>query len=196
MSTDVTDDLGDRATEARSDRFVAYLIDFLLLSGVAFGLWLVTAVVSASLSLGAMAVSSPEGPGGAMGSGSMMAASLLGFVINFALWIAIGAVLVYYFGYYAADDETVGKRSQGVEVVTAAGRAPTQRDRLVRTAVLLAPFPIMLLLGGFLGGIGFVLALFLMVGWLVVEAAVMFLSDDAQRLGDRVADTYVVAATD
>ncbi|MHC3379213.1 RDD family protein [Haloarcula sp. H-GB5] len=183
----------ENAVEARSDRFVAYLIDFAILSAVAFGLWLVTFVLNTVLSVGAMAATSPGDPG-AMGSGSMMAAGLLGMVLNFVLWIAIGAVLVYYFGYYAMDNETVGKRSQDIAVVDETGSQPSQRDRLLRTAVLLAPFPIMLLLGGILGGFGFIFALVLMAGWLLVEAAVMFVSDDAQRLGDRVAGTYVVSA--
>ncbi|MDS0220128.1 RDD family protein [Haloarcula sp. S1AR25-5A] len=181
----------ENAVEAKGDRVVAYLIDFAILSAVAFGLWLVTFVLNAFLSVGAMAVS-PESPG-AMGGGSMLAAGLLGIVINFALWLAIGAVLVYYFGYYAESNETVGKRSQNVAVVDENGAPPSQRDRLVRTAVLLAPFPVMLLLGGILGGFGFLFALVLMGGWLLVEAAVMFVSDDAQRLGDRVAGTYVVS---
>ncbi|WP_058993797.1 RDD family protein [Haloarcula sp. CBA1127] len=187
--------VAENAVEARGDRVVAYLIDFAILSAVAFGLWLVTFVLNTVLSVGAMAAASPESPG-AMGSGSMMAAGLLGIVINFALWLAIGAVLVYYFGYYAETNETVGKRSQNVAVVDETGSPPSQRDRLVRTAVLLAPFPIMLLLGGVLGGFGFVFALVLMAGWLLVEAAVMFVSDDAQRLGDRVAGTYVVSASE
>jgi len=190
MSTTVS----ESAVEARGDRIVAYLIDFAILSAVAFGLWLVTFVLNAGLSVGAMAAASPESPG-AMGGGSMLAAGLLGIVINFALWLAIGAALVYYFGYYAETNETIGKRSQSVAVVDENGTPPSQRARLVRTAVLLAPFPIMLLLGGIFGGIGFVFALVLMLGWLLVEAAVMFVSDDAQRLGDRVAGTYVVSAT-
>ncbi|GCF13823.1 hypothetical protein Harman_17580 [Haloarcula mannanilytica] len=185
--------VSENAVAARGDRVVAYLIDFALLSAVAFGLWLVTFVLNTVLSVGAMAAASPESPG-AMGGGSMLAAGLLGIVINFVLWLAIGAVLVYYFGYYAESNETVGKRSQNVAVVDENGTPPSQRDRLVRTAVLLAPFPIMLLLGGILGGFGFVFASVLMAGWLLVEAAVMFVSDDAQRLGDRVAGTYVVSA--
>lgn len=186
--------VAEDAVEARDDRVVAYLIDFAILSAVAFGLWLVTFVLNTVLSVGAMAATTPGDPG-AMGGGSMLAAGLLGIVINFALWIAIGAVLVYYFGYYAMDNETVGKRSQDVAVVDETGSPPSQSDRLIRTAVLLAPFPIMLLLGGILGGFGFVFALVLMIGWLLIEAAVMFVSDDAQRLGDRVAGTYVVSAT-
>ncbi|WP_434531300.1 RDD family protein [Haloarcula sp. NS06] len=186
--------VAEDAVEARDDRVVAYLIDFAILSAVAFGLWLVTFVLNTVLSIGAMAATTPGDPG-AMGGGSMLAAGLLGIVINFTLWIAIGAVLVYYFGYYAMDNETVGKRSQDVAVVDETGSPPSQRDRLIRTAVLLAPFPIMLLLGGILGGFGFVFALVLMIGWLLIEAAVMLVSDDAQRLGNRVAGTYVVSAT-
>ncbi|WP_336336352.1 RDD family protein [Haloarcula brevis] len=182
----------ENAAEATGDRVVAYLIDFTLLSAVAFALWLVTFVLNTVLSVGAMAAATPESPG-AMGGGSMLAVGLVGILINFALWLAIGAVLVYYFGYYATDNETVGKRSRNVAVVDETGAQPSQRARLVRTAVLLAPFPVMLLLGGVLGGFGFLFALVLMGGWLLVEAAVMFASDDAQRLGDRVAGTYVVS---
>ena len=43
--------------------------------------------------------------------------------------------------------------------------------------------------------IGLPIALFLMIGWLAFEAAVLFVDDDAQRFGDRLANTVVVDAT-
>lgn len=183
--------LSQRADDATSDRLVAYLIDFGLLSAAAFGLWIVSAVVSSALSFGAGMGMDAADPS-AIGSGAFLASAAISIVINGLLWIAIGAVLVWYFVYYADDGQTFGKRSQDVAVVGEDGSGPTKRQRWIRTGILLAPFPVMALLGAFLGGVGFFFSLFLMAAWLVVEAAVMFVSDDGQRIGDRFADTYVV----
>lgn len=190
----MTGTISERAADATSDRAVAYLLDFSLLSVVAFALWIVTFVINMVLAVGA---SSAVATGSSdLATGSFMATALIGIVVNAVLWLAIGAVLVWYFVYYADDGQTVGKRSQDVTVVAEDGSAPSKRQRLSRTAILLAPFPFMALLGAIFGGFGFVIALFLMAAWLVVEALVTFVSDDAQRIGDRVAGTYVVGAAD
>lgn len=186
----MTGTLGQRAADATSDRLVAYLIDFALLSVGAFVLWLVSFAINMTLSFGAM--SGMSATDASMGSGSLMATALISVVINGVLWLLIGALLVWYFVYYADSGQTFGKQSQDVAVVAENGSAPSKRQRLMRTGILLAPFPLMALLGAFLGGIGFVLAVFIMAVWLVVEAVVMFASDSGQRLGDRVADTFVV----
>jgi len=183
--------IAQRADDATSDRLVAYLVDFALLSGAAFLLWIVSAVVSSVLSFGAGMGLESAGPS-AVSSGSFLATAAISIVVNGVLWLAIGAVLVWYFVYDADDGQTFGKRSQDVAVVGEDGSGPTKRQRWIRTGILLAPFPFMALLGAFLGGVGFFLALFIMAAWLVVEAVVMFASDDGQRIGDRVADTYVV----
>lgn len=185
--------IAQRAAGATSERLVAYLIDFVLLSVVAFALWLVSAVVSSVLSMGAGMGLESAGPA-AMDGGSLLATAAISIVINGVLWLAIGAVLVWYFVYYADDGRTIGKRSQDVAVVDENGSAPSKRQQLIRTGILLAPFPIMAFFGAILGGFGFVIGLFLMAVWLAVEAGVMLVSDDGQRIGDRVADTYVVDA--
>jgi uncharacterized RDD family membrane protein YckC len=50
----------------------------------------------------------------------------------------------------------------------------------------------MALVGVVLGFFGFIIAVGMMGAWLLVEAAVLVVSDDSQRLGDKVAGTYVV----
>lgn len=185
--------LAQRAADATSERLVAYLIDFALLSAGAFVLWLLSLAINMTLSFGAMSSMSTTGAS-SMGSGPFMATALISVVVNGVLWLLIGALLVWYFVYYADGGQTFGKRSQDVAVVDEGGAAPSKRQRWVRTAILLAPFPLMALLGAVLGGLGFVLAVFIMAVWLVIEAVVMFASDDGQRLGDRVANTYVVDA--
>lgn len=187
----MTGTLSQRAADAKSERLVAYLIDFGLLSIGAFALWVVSFVINMTLSFGAMSgVSSPGAS--SISSGSFMATALIGILVNGVLWLLIGALLVWYFAYYADDGQTFGKRSQDVTVVDGDDGAPSKRQRLIRTGILLAPFPLMAILGAFLGGIGFVLAVFIMAAWLVIEAVVVFASDSGQRIGDRVADTYVV----
>lgn len=183
--------IAQRADDATSDRLVAYLIDFALVGAVAFVLWAVAAVVSSVISVGAMSEMDP-GSASAVGGSSFLAATLISIVIYAFLWLAIGAVLVWYFVYYADDGQTFGKRSQDVAVVSDDGGAPSKRQRWIRTGILIAPFPLMALLGTLLQGLGFVFAAFIMAVWLAIEAAVMFASDDGQRIGDRVANTYVV----
>lgn len=189
----VTDTIAEAARTARSDRFLAYLVDFLLLSAVAFALWVTVSLVSGPLLgslLGSSQMSGQSGPD----SATMFALLATSFLSNLLIWLFLGAVLVWYFvAYPNAEGQTVGKRLQDVAVVDESGDSATRRQRLIRTALLLLPFPLMALLG-LLGAIGFVFALFLMCGWLFVEGLVAGLSDDARRIGDRVAGTYVVSA--
>lgn len=177
--------IGGRASEAVGSRVGAYLVDFTLLAVVSFGLYLVTFLASGLLG-------AAIGASGGGSDGAMLAASAVGTVVFFAMWVVIGAVVFGYFALLDAAGGTLGKRLVGMSVVTADGSPATRRDAAVRTAVLMAPFPVMALLGTFLGGIGFFFGLFLMAGWLLVEAGAMTLDDGGQRFGDRVAETYVV----
>ncbi len=192
----MTGSLVERAAEAKSDRLVAYLLDFGLLSAGAFGLWIVSFVANTAITVGTMSAASATDPSSPFAGGSALAGTLVGFAVSALLWLAIGGLLVWYFVYYADDGQTVGKRSQDVAVVDADGDVPSMRQRLIRTAVLLAPFPFMAVLGTLLSFVGFVFALFLMIGWLVVEALALFLSDDARRIGDHLAGTYVVTVAE
>lgn len=190
----MTDSLVQRAADARSERLVAYLIDFALLSVGAFVLWLVLYIVQSVLTVGASFGMNAADPS-AVSTGSLLATAMVGMVIRGVLWLAIGALLVWYFVYYASEGQTFGKRSQDVTVVDENGGAPSRRQLLIRTGLLLLPLPVMALIGAVLSIFGFVLALFFMAGWLLVEAVVMFVSDDGQRIGDRIANTYVVDAS-
>lgn len=184
--------LAQQAAAAKQDRLVAYLIDFGILGAGAFVLWLISFVVNMGLSTGTGMAMDSAGPS-TMSSGSILATAALSIVVNGVLWLAIGALLVWYFVYYADGGETFGKQSQDLAVIDEHGDAPSKKQRWIRTGLLLLPFPVMAFLGALLGGIGFVLAMFIMAFWLLVELAILFVSDDGQRLGDRVADTYVVA---
>lgn len=191
----MTANIADRGDDASSDRVIAYLLDFALLSIGAFALWIVSVAITMATSFGTtMGMSAMDASGPP--TGSILATMAVSIAINGVLWLLIGAMLVWYFIYYAEDGQTFGKRSQDVAVVDANGGAPSKRQRLIRTAVLLAPFPLMALFGALLGGVGFVVALFLMAVWLGVEALVLFVSDGGQRLGDHAAGTYVVDASD
>lgn len=177
------DAVGNRASGAVGSRVGAYLVDFALLAAVSFGLFVVTMVGVVGVAMGAS---------GGTSDGAMMAAGLAGTVAYFVMWALIGVIVFGYFTFMDASDGTLGKRLLDVSVVTGDGSPATRRDTAIRTAILMVPFPVMALLGTLLGGIGFVLGLFLMAGWLLVEAVVMAISDDGQRLGDRAAGTYVV----
>lgn len=174
--------------DALSDRVVAYLIDFSLLSVVAFVFWLASFVLTLVVGIG----------GGALGSDSGAAAAGIGaLIIPLLLWGAIGVAVFGYFAYLdGSTDGTLGKRFMDVAVVQTDGSDATIREAAIRTVVLMLPFPVMALLGGILGAFGFVFALGIMGVWLLIEAAVMFVSDDGKRIGDRLAGTLVVQRTE
>jgi uncharacterized RDD family membrane protein YckC len=135
---------------------------------------------------------------GASSSGASAAGAgltILGILLGLVMWVLLVAVVG---GYYAllvtSRGQTLGMQLLDVTVVSGTGGPVTQNQSIKRTAVLLAPMPLMALSSLFIPLVGFPLALAMMGGWLLVEAAVLFVDDDAQRLGDRVADTYVVEA--
>lgn len=170
--------------DALSGRLAAYLIDFGLLSAVAVVLWFVSWIVTTVLVVGAA------------GSGSdaaFAAGTFAGLIMNLFLWPVIGVIVLGYFTYLdGSAGGTLGKRVMDVVVAGQDGSPASMRDAGIRTVVLMVPFPLMALLGIVLGAFGFVVDLFLMFGWLAVEAAVLFVSDDHRRLGDRAAGTVVL----
>ncbi|MDS0261676.1 RDD family protein [Haloarcula sp. S1CR25-12] len=169
---------------------MAFLVDFTLSSVVAATLWFVFAVirtlVGVGSSLGAVAADSP-------GTAAMVGSSLLDLALGFALWLLIALVVGGYFVVQLQlKGQTLGMRLLDLVVVSEDGTAITRQQALERTAVLLAPLPLMALSSVLVPLVGFFIALFLMTVWLLVEAAVLVLDEDAQRLGDRVAGTLVV----
>lgn len=176
----------DTADEAVADRLVGYLVDFALLSAAAFAIWLLFAVV-------AVVVRATTGSGtGTPGNASILETNAVGLLLGLTMWALVGAVVVGYFTAMDADGGTLGKRLREVVVVTEDGDPAGAKETAVRTAVLLAPLPVMALLQVFLSLVGFVLALGVMAGWLAVEAGALALADDNRRLGDRAAGTVVV----
>lgn len=174
-----------------SDRLIAYLVDFTLLSAVTFALWLVSVVLGTALAIGVSA-GTAAGPGSDPSGAGFLAQSLAGFVIGIGLWAVIGAVVFGYFTYLdGATKGTLGKRLMDVVVAREDGSQVTTSETAKRTAVLMAPFPVMVFLAVIVP-LGFLIAVMLMVGWLVVEAALIATDDDKQRLGDRFAGTVVV----
>lgn len=168
--------------DARSDRVLASLFDLALLGVAVFVAWLVAAGALVAL----VGVSTDLGTPGAD-------AGQAGAVARATLWVGVGVLVFWYFTYLdGATAGTVGKRVMNVSVRTADGSRPGLAATARRTAVLMLPFPPMALLDVLLGPYGFVLALFVMAVWLLVEAAVLAVGDDGQRLGDRLAGTVVV----
>jgi len=174
----------DTADEAVPDRLVAYLIDFTLLSALAFVVWLVGFAVSIAL-LGASGSMDPN-------SGASAAASIGTMLVRAVVWLVIGGAVFGYFTLLDAGGQTFGKRFSDVVVATTDGGSPAKTATAIRTAVLLLPMPVMAGAYVLLGGLGFVLTVPLMIAWLAIEAAVLYVSDDHQRLGDRFAGTVVV----
>ena len=179
------------AEEVTTDRIISYLIDFVILSAVAFGIWVAGVALSAIASATMGFLSTDVVP--EYSSELLMLTGVVGIGINLGVWLVLAAALLAYFTYLDVGDGTFGKRFNDLEVVTEDGSPLTKRETATRTAVLLAPLPLMALADAFLP-LGFTLALFMMAGWLVIEAAMMHVNDGGQRLGDRVAGTVVVSA--
>ena len=178
------------AEEVTTDRIVSYLIDFLILSAVAFGIWVV-GVVLGMISTATITMLStdviPE-----YSSELLMVSGFVSIGITLGVWVVLAAALLAYFTYLDVGEGTFGKRFNDLKVATEDGSALTKRETATRTAVLLAPLPLMALSDAFLP-LGFTLALGMMAVWLVIEVAMMHINDGGQRLGDRVAGTVVVS---
>ncbi|MFW5896050.1 MAG: RDD family protein [archaeon] len=87
-----------------------------------------------------------------------------------ALWFLIG--LAYFVLLEGTFGWTLGKRAVGIEVLTEEGESIDYRDSLIRNVLRV------------IDGLFFYL----------VGAVFVFLSDEQQRLGDRVGNTVVVSA--
>lgn len=174
--------------DALVERIVAFVIDFTLLAVASAFVWLVFSVIEAVIGLGGMVAAGSPGAS----DGVMAGVTAVSLLLTLAMWVVIGALLLAYFGFLAAEGrQTLGMRMIDVEVVDADGGPVSVQQGFLRAAVLLAPLPLMALLDAVVP-LGFLLALVVMAGWLLVELAVMAVSADHQRLGDRLADTYVV----
>lgn len=174
--------------DALVERIVAFVIDFTLLAVASAFVWLVFSVIEAVIGLGGMVAAGSPGAS----DGVMAGVTAVSLLLTLAMWVVISALLLAYFGFLAAEGrQTLGMRMIDVEVVDADGGPVSVQQGFLRAAVLLAPLPLMALLDAVVP-LGFLLALVVMAGWLLVELAVMAVSADHQRLGDRLADTYVV----
>lgn len=182
----------DTAEDARVGRILGFVVDFILLSVITVAIWFGFSIVQLLVGVSGMAAA-----GSMESQAAMTGVSIVGIVVSLAMWAVIGLVLLAYFVYFQTNGgQTLGMKLTDVAVVGSDGSALTRGHALKRTAVLLAPFPVMALVTVFLPipVINFLIALALMVGWLLVEAVVMFVDDDARRLGDRFAGTAVVEA--
>ena len=88
-------------------------------------------------------------------------------------FIFFGLSLLYYFALEAIFGQTIGKRIMRLKVVTADGLAPRATAIVLRT----------------LGRVIDILPAFYLVGWIAVKRS----RQPRQRLGDRLANTTVVA---
>jgi|GEM_PF-1137981 len=192
----------EAAVSAREDRVLAFVVDFCLLTVATAFVWFVFSIVRVLVGVGSVfGAAALSEPGSAAASSMGSAAASVGILIasyGIALvqWLVIGLVLVAYFTLLLErDGQTLGMDLTDVVVVSEDGTACTRSQALRRTAVLLAPLPVMALSSVFIPLVGLPLALFMMVGWLAVEAVVLFTDEKAQRLGDQFADTVVVEAS-
>lgn len=162
-------------------RLTAYLIDFVSLGVVLVLVWVVAFVVAFLL----------FGPGG--GAEGMVSAQGAVLGVQFGLLIGAGLFVFGYFTYLdGASRGTLGKRVMDVAVARRDGSPATMKNTAIRTAVLMMPYPVMALFGMLLGPMGFLFSIFVLGPWLVIEAAVMVISDDYRRLGDHAAGTVVL----
>lgn len=175
---------------ARVNRILAFIIDFVLLSVVTAITWGVFFILRGIVGAGSLlAAGSDSSAASAAGTGL----GILGILLGLFMWVLLVGIIGGYFTLLIQrSGQTLGMRLLDVSVVDANGGPVTQTQALKRTALLLAPMPLMALSSVFIPIIGFPIALVMMVGWLIVEAAVLFVDDQAQRLGDRVANTFVV----
>ena len=180
-----------RAEEVTTDRMISYVIDFVILSVVAFAIWGVGAVLGTITSATITYLSTEAIP--EYSSELLMVSGVVSLGITLGVWLVLAAALLAYFTYLDVGDGTLGKRFNDLEVAMEDGSQLTKRETATRTAILLAPLPVMALSDAFLP-LGFTLALFMMAGWLVIEAAMMHVNDGGQRIGDRVAGTVVVSS--
>jgi uncharacterized RDD family membrane protein YckC len=188
----------DSAVSARGNRLLAFLIGFFLPTVVTAVIWavfsMITGIVDAGSMLGAAALSD-----GGTASGVGTAASLGSMALTdgprLLQWVVLGAVLGGSFTLTLENrGQTPGMSVTEGTLLNENGGAPTQSQALKRTAVLLAPLPVMALVSVSIPLTGLPIALLLLVGWLGVEAVTLFTDDSTQRLGDRLADTVVVVA--
>jgi uncharacterized RDD family membrane protein YckC len=174
----------ETAEEAVSDRLVAYLIDFVILSAGATAVW--------GIGFGVQIVLLGAGGGMEPGSDPSAAASVGAILIRVVVWTIIAGLVFGYFTVMDAGGQTVGRSQQDVVVATTDGDLAGKKHTALRTAVLLVPLPVMAGASILLSFLGFGLTVPLMFGWLGVEALVLYVSDSSQRLGDRLASTQVV----
>lgn len=183
------------------DRLGAYLVDFLLLTVVTALVWFVFTVVRTLVGIGGR-VAAEAGSAGPAAAGpsegglaALVGASLLQVLLGFVQWAVIGLALAGYFVLLQeGDGQTLGKRLTDVAVVSADGSAADRSQLVKRTAVLLAPLPLMAVSAVIVPIVGLPIALALMTGWLGLEALLMAVDDEGRRLGDRFAGTRVVQA--
>lgn len=174
------------AASVRAARLFAFLVDFVLLSILSAILWFVVFVLRILVSAGSAGVAG-DSPASAVG------ASLVGVVLGLGLWAVLTLLVgAYFVVQLQLKGQTLGMRLLDLVVVSEGGGPVTQRQALVRTAVLLVPMPLMAVAAVFIPLFGFLVALAILAGWLLVEAAILLVDDDAQRLGDKVAGTLVV----
>ncbi|AWB27720.1 RDD family protein [Halococcoides cellulosivorans] len=185
------------------DRLLAFLIDFLLLgfvSAIVYLLfWAISAVVGGVVGVAAVGAGSAAGSDAALAGASIVSIAIRA-ILGIVKWTAIFGVLGGYFVFLQrGDGQSLGKSLMDIKVVSADGGAATRNQLIKRTAMLVAPFPLVYLMvvaGTIIPFIGLLidpLAGFILLAWLIVEAVVLVVRDGS-RLGDSVANTAVVDA--
>lgn len=160
----------------KRERILAFVIDFVVLSLVTGLIWGLFLIVKAAVGVEIFDEPSAQ-------------SAIVGLVQWAVIALAVGG---YFVVLLDIQGQTLGKTVTGVVAVDTSGDPLTQSQAIKRTIVLLAPLPVMAGASVFIHWFGFPIALAIMSGWLALEALVLLLGDDDQRLGDRVAGTIVV----
>lgn len=170
----------DTLGEALGPRLVAFGIDAAIVGTLWAIVWFAGGAVRAS-----------AGGGMALLDGGV---SAVGAAVWLLTWLAVVVLVATYFAAgHAVAGQSLGKRMTDVVVVGTDGEPCDWRAAGVRTAVLLAPAPVVAALDLLLGFQGAVLGAVLVLAWLLVELVALVVDDDHRRVGDRLADTVVVA---
>lgn len=185
-----------QSTDVTVDRLLAFLIDgfiFGVESAIVYGIFFFISLNVAGLM------------GAATGEGWVaLSMSVGGILVRLTLgllkWTAIFGVIAGYFVYFQRDDgQTIGKSVMDVTVVSSDSGPATNTQLIKRSAVLIAPFPLIYLLAivGILTAPMNLLidpiAVALLFVWVVVEGVVIVVRGGV-RFGDSIANTAVVEA--
>lgn len=173
-------------------RCFAVLIDFVRLSAVGVGVWLVGLAIQLELLWDSGSLFAMAGLSGSPYGSTPLHVWLGTILVRLGVWTVIGGAVFGYVRALDAGGQTFGKRQLGAVVTMRVGSAPGTTATALRTTVPLLPLPVVAGASISLGFLSFLLAPGLIFLRLMVEFLVLVFSNGALRLGDRLGGTVVV----